>query len=182
MKNSEEKVTRLLVKPETGEVLDSLYPGDRIVRKSSIDEISNYQVWRVEKFFKGHIGEIRETLKELSTTEKAFLFSIVPYVGYDDCCLRYDNGNELNFDSMVEISGLSRSTVSEVLNSLIAKDILYRGRNSQSRQYFMNPWLFSKGNRINRILKRMFKNYRIKVIGGRRWKDVSDEEAIRIGG
>ena len=104
------------------------------------------------------------------------MFSIAPYVGYDDCCLKYDNGNELSFDDMVRICDMSRSTVSGVINDLIDKDILYRGKNSQVRQYFMNPWLFCKGNRINRVLKRMFRNYRIKVIGGRKWKDVSDDE------
>lgn len=168
--------TKYVVKPETGEIIDSMYEGDRILRKASIDNLSQYQVWKVERFFKGHIGEIREVVKELSAMEKAFLFSIAPYVGYDDCCLKHDNGNELSFDDMVRICDMSRSTVSGVINDLIDKDILYRGKNSQVRQYFMNPWLFCKGNRINRVLKRMFRNYRIKVIGGRKWKDVSDDE------
>jgi hypothetical protein len=72
---------------------------------------------------------------------------------------------------LVEITGLSRGAVYDAINSLIRKDIIYKGRNSKNRQYFVNPWLFCKGNRINKVLKTMFKNYRIRVLGGVKWKD-----------
>jgi len=86
--------------------------------------------------------------------------------------LKHDNGNLLTFDDIVALSCMSRSTVSVTLNTLIEKDILYRGKNSQERQYFMNPWLFCKGNRINKVLQTMFRNYRIRVLDGTKWKDV----------
>lgn len=35
-----------------------------------------------------------------------------------------------------------------------------------------HQWLFCKGNRINKVLKTMFKNYRIRVLGGVKWKDM----------
>ena len=32
--------TKYVVKPETGEIIDSMYEGDRILRKASIDNLS----------------------------------------------------------------------------------------------------------------------------------------------
>lgn len=114
-------------------------------------------------------------MKDLDVYEKAFLFSIAPYVGYEDCCLKYpSNGIELKFETLVDISGISRSKLSTVIASLVGKDILYKGKNSKTTQYFVNPWLFCKGNRINKVLKTMFKNYQIQVKDGTRWKDLEE--------
>jgi len=134
-----------------------------------------YQEWKIEHFYRGNIEEICKVMKDLDVYEKAFLFSIAPYVGYEDCCLKYpSNGIELKFETLVDISGISRSKLSTVIASLVEKDILYKGKNSKTTQYFVNPWLFCKGNRINKVLKTMFKNYQIQVKDGTRWKDLEE--------
>lgn len=156
---------------EQGEIIDTINPGDRIVRKKTVEYLQATEEWKIEHFYKGHIGEIRKLMKELSVFEKAFLFSVATYIGYEDCCLKHDNGKEITFDSMVEITGMSRGKLLEVMNALIKKDILYKGKNSEGIQYFINPWLFCKGNRINKVLTTMFENYRIRVLGGIQWKN-----------
>ena len=128
----------------------------------------------MESFYKGNIDELRKNMSNLDVYEKAFLFSIVPYVGYEDCCLKYDNGRELKFESLLEITGISRAKLQSVVNSLIEKDIIYKGKNSNAIQYFVNPWLFCKGNRINKVLRTMFKNYKIQVFDGTKWKDLKE--------
>jgi hypothetical protein len=56
---------------------------------------------------------------------------------------------------------------------LLKKDIIYRGKNSENNQWFVNPWLFSRGSTINKVLKTMFQNYHIRTKGCR-WKDLGD--------
>ena len=72
----------------------------------------------------------------------------------------------------MEISGISKGKISSVINGLVEKDILYKGKNSRNVQYFVNPWLFCKGNRINKVLKTMFKNYEIRTMDKTKWKDL----------
>lgn len=155
-----------------GECISELFEGDRIVRKKSVDYLQTTYEWKIEHFYKGHIEEIRKVLFDLSMPEKAFLFSVATYVGYEDCCLKYDNGKELAFSDIIEITGMSKGQVSATINSLIKKDILYKGKNSQQRQYFVNPWLFCKGNRINKVLATMFSNYRIRILDNKQWKTI----------
>lgn len=183
---------RRIIEKTTGEILADEDEGDRVkityMKESSINafkkklesdterkinELStgNYEMWNLEVFYKGNIKEIQAIMRELNVYEKAFLYSIVPYIGYDDCCLKYNNGNELSFEKMVEISGISKGKLSETIKSLIDKDILYKGKNSKNTQYFVNPWLFCKGNRINKVLKTMFKNYKIRTLGVR-WREL----------
>lgn len=160
---------RLIVDEASGELIDKIYEGDRILRKGSIERGEKIQEWRLKNFFKGHIGEVKKWMKELTPAEKAILFTVGPYVGYKDCCLKYADGHDFRFDDIVELSGLSRGSVSETINSLRKKDILYKGQNSDGIQYFMNPWLFCKGAEINNVLQTMFENYRIRVFGGMKW-------------
>lgn len=178
-----DKVTRIVIFPETGEVNTILNEGDRILRAKSIksnkENNKDSMDWSIGNFLKFYVPEMSLMLKELSNTEKAFLFSIMPYVSYDDCHLQYGNGVDISTEDLVEITGSARSVVYETINSLVKKDVLYRGKNSRNRQFFVNPWLFSKGNRVNKVLKTMFKNYRIKVLGGKMWKDISHSEMMR---
>lgn len=131
-----------------------------------------FEVWTMDSFYKGNVAEIKVIMKQLNVYEKAFLFSIASYIGYDDCCIKYNNKSDMSFDEMVEISGISKGKLSEVICGLIKKDILYKGKNSNNVQYFVNPWLFCKGNRINKVLKTMFKNYKIQILDNVKWKDL----------
>lgn len=156
-----------------------LNEGDRILRKASLESFSRikeknkqYENWQINTFVKGNIEELRKIMSELDVYEKAFLYSITPYISYEDCCLKYDNGKEIGFDALVEITGISKGKLSSVITSLVAKDILYKGKNSKNVQYFVNPWLFCKGNRINKVLKTMFKNYEIRTLDKTKWKDL----------
>lgn len=182
----ESKTSRVVVNTETGEIEHKLQKGDRIVRKNSVESLIKKQrrekeveqrvtlEWNLENFFKVHVPEMRLWMKDLSQTERSFLFSITTYVSYEDCHLQYDNGVDIGSEDLVTITGLSRSVVYQTINSLVKKDIIYKGRNSISRQYFANPWLFCKGNRVNKVLKTMFKNYRIRVLNNKKWKDLKE--------
>jgi hypothetical protein len=182
-KTIDKKVKAHVVSSETGEITADLYEGDSIRRKESSEAYLRHKqqnkpetiIWNMSNFMKMNSMEVRLWMNELSQAEKAFLFSIVPYVSYTDCHLEVD-GRDIGTEDLVEITKLSRSLTYETIESLTDKDIIYRGRNSKNRQYFVNPWLFCKGNRINPVLKTMFKNYHIKILGGKQWKDVKDKQ------
>lgn len=157
-----------------GEIVGAINEGDRIIRKASVDYLKDTEVWKIEHFYKGNINEIRKQLESLSIYEKAFLFAIATYVGYEDCCIKHDNGQCMGFDDLVKLCRMGRTKTMTTLNSLIKADILYKGRNSKGLQYFVNPWLFCKGNRIDKVLKTMFKNYRIKVMNGMKWGELKE--------
>lgn len=168
----DEKIRGLVVDPKTGEIKGNLNEVDRILKQKSLAYLQETQEWNMGHFFKGSVEEVRKILVDLSTCERAFLFSIMAYISYDDCHLGYSNGEDIGTNDLINIGGMGRSTTFEVINSLIKKDILYKGRNSKNRQYFINPWLFCKGHRINKVLRTMFKNYKIRVLNGIQWKNL----------
>jgi hypothetical protein len=175
---------RAVLNKKTGEIEYNLQAGDRIVKANSVDSLIKKQAkakredpkvsmeWNLENFFKVHVPEMRLWMKDLSQTERSFLFSVATFISFDDCHLQFDNGVDIGSEDLVKITGLSRSVVYDTINSLVKKDILYKGKNSVNRQYFVNPWLFCKGNRVNKVLKTMFKNYRVRVLNKKKWGDI----------
>ena len=162
---------RAIINTETGEVIGTIGTGDRIVRAESINRLKSKTSDYTNHFIKANEEEGRLVLGELDSKEKVVLFTLQYYVSYESGLLRYSNGKDIGFSEMVDIIGMSRGTLSKVIDGLIAKDILYKGRNSHRVQYFMNPWLFSKGE-YNPTLKDMFGNYIIRSKGNVRWKDL----------
>lgn len=113
-------------------------------------------------------------MASLSINERAFLFSVVTFIGYNDCCIKHDNGKEMSLDYLVQLTKMKKTLLYKTIESLRKKDIIYKGKNSEGDQFFMNPWLFARGNQINKVLKTMFRNYKIYVHGGQKWGERKD--------
>lgn len=112
----------------------------------------------MDEFYKGNINKLKKNMTNLDIYERAFLFSIVPYIGYEDCCLKYDNGKEIGFTNLIEISKISKRKVQDIIGSLVEKNILYKEKDGKTIRYFVNPYLFCKGSRIQSRLCSIFEN------------------------
>ena len=168
-------MNKVLIDEDTGAILGTMKTGDRIVRKESIDYLKK-KAWandiRNRHYVKVYEEEGKLIAEELSAYEKAVLFQLQYYVSYESGLIRHANGREIGFTDIVEMTGLSRSTVADAIEGLVKRDILYKGKNSKKTQYFMNPWIACKGVIENPTLRDMFGNYRIRSKGNVRWKDL----------
>lgn len=147
-----------------GELLDELGPGDRILRAKSVEYLkSNFESGA---FVKGSVDELRLVMPELNIGEKSFILSIVPYIGYDDCKLRWPNtAHDIRMEHLTNIVGCSKSGLYRVTKSLRDKKILHG-------KFYMNPWLFFRGNKIDPRLIRWFGEYKIRSLGGVAWREL----------
>lgn len=152
--------------------MQELERGDRVLRQQSVDFLKSKQSIKGSNFIRGNTDEMRKLAPVLSTNERAMLFSLMPYTAYQTCVIQYPNGRDIGLHEIIHISGMCRNTASETVRKLLARDILYKGKNSQSNQYFINPWIVYRGAEFNSVLAEMFKNYRILSHGGIRWKDL----------
>lgn len=179
-----------LVINEHGEIVDEtkegryvkLDNGDRVVRKKSIEYLKNkgkyskagrkYINILADSFTKVNLNELELILKELDVYEKAFLMSIVPYVGYEDCVLKRRNGILLDIDDFVKLSSMSRAKIYNVIISLIDKHIIYKKKVGKRIEYYVNPWLLSRGDKLEERLKEMFGEYEIRSKGMKKWNRI----------
>jgi len=166
-----------LVGKSTGEIKGEVVAGSKIISKNSLNYLKEQREFeklptQINNFFKGNVDEIKLILEELDVFEKAMLFTMASYVGYDDCCLKHNNGKDINSQQLIKMSKMSKNKGYDVIDMLHAKDILYIGKNSRNYQYFVNPWIFNKGVTMNKVLRRMFMNYHIRSLDNVQWKDL----------
>ena len=167
-------MNRVIVNTDTGEIAAYLGEGDRIVRAKSREHLANTLDIPVKNFVKLNIDELQPLLPSLSSTEQTMLINLIPYISYKTCCLQYKNGNDLNLQDIVKVTGISENTCIKAIEGLISHDILYKGKNSKNNQYFVNPWIANRGMVVNKVLKQMFKNYKVHSMGGVKWNDLPD--------
>lgn len=179
---------------ENGEIKEEIYSsrvvglndGDRVVRKKSIEHFKRKKEKEEDKLFddggyinvvsdtftKVGIEELRCVLKELDVFEKAFVFGCVPYVGYEDCKIKYGNGIALNMKDFTRISGISERKLFNVISSLIEKHLLYKRKEKNKISYYINPWIVFRGIKLDSSLKDMFGEYEIRCKNMTKWKDL----------
>lgn len=164
------KPNRAVIDTNTKEVLFELDYGDRIVKKAQ-EEKSKIN-FSFSDFAKINSEEFRLLLPDLENNEKAVLLSLFPYIRYETGIIQYPNGKDIGHEDIMRICNVSEATMYRVIGSLIKKDLLYKGKNSKNIQFYINPWLISRGNTISKVLKTMFKNYCIRSKGGVQWKNL----------
>lgn len=162
--------SRGIVNLDTGVIIDELHEGDRVVRAKSIEYYKEVCNRPHRTFSKVDIKEGALLIQELTSNERSMLFLLQYYVAYESCLIRKNNG-DMTFNDIVELSGWSRSTTNKTLDALIEKNILYKGKNGRNVQYFLNPWVVHKGT-YNKTLVEMFKNYKIRSMGGITWGEL----------
>lgn len=165
---------RLVVDEDTGKVVNTIFQGDRILRSKSVELLQTKDKWDTGSFSKVNDEELKLLTPTLTISERSVLWSLLPYVSYSSCLIQHTNGKDINFSGIVKLSGMSYNTVLSAVESLISKDVIYKGKNSRGNQFFINPWIAYKGNTINKVLFDMFKNYKILSKGNKAWKDIKD--------
>jgi hypothetical protein len=142
----------------------------KLIEKLQEEGLETFDIKNIN-FSMNNEKELRLLMPDLDNSEKCLLFSMMPYVSFIHNCVQYGNGVDIGTEDMIEISGLSKGTVYTCVDSLISKDILYKGKNSKKNQFYINPWLIHKGQVLNVVLKNMFKNYYIRS-KEKFWKDL----------
>lgn len=129
-------------------------------------------------FMKLYIDIISKLVKELTPTEITFMFSLVPFISYEDCVIRrggHGNGEALNAKQISESLGMDYHKARRLITALEKKGVMGHhvtgslyGDNGKKKVYTVNPYIFFKGNKINRAV------YDYYSKSG--WKDVVHEE------
>lgn len=164
-----------LIDTETGETIRTveMSEGDsvRLIHKTA--QNVEFDTLPFDSFIKLNGEEVKYLTVELTNAQLSFMLSLLPYLSYLDNCIKDGHGSPLSVAQIGERIGISRKTVNRLVNELIEEDLLCKAKNSAEFQLFMNPWFAGKGNRCNRVLSTMFRNYRVRSMGGKRWKNLN---------
>jgi len=150
-----------IVDPSSGEIIDGLRDGDRILRSESYDYLTDRA-----KIEGGYI-KIQDTAADmLSRADDLTLggfqvmLRLIPYIRFDTGELAYTNGASINTTHIKKIcEGMSDRTVTRALAVLLEQDVIGKWqREGRKNAYYVNPFIFMRGERVGKTLLNMFKN------------------------
>jgi len=161
----EKEIRGIIVDPETGEIIDQINAGDSIMRLESkkIDEKYQRNFNKGESFLKIYDSVMPDLLKYLTKTEFSCSMLLLPYISYEDCILKKNNGSVINLKDIPEMFDLSYDRSRKIIKSLINKGVIgifetgYKENpNKKFKCYAFNPFIASKGTTINKTVVTMF--------------------------
>ncbi len=177
-----------VVDPDTGEVVGTVEPGDRIVRKASVDAYVKLKAAQGQKLDRKDMGkmkykagyltvnteEMQRLLEEdvIDMSELAVLCAISPYAERTNCEIKNTDGKTATLQDIADICGCARQTAYTALQGLVDKKLLGKIKKGKRVTYVMNPWICVKDMYVLRSLQELFGDYRVRSHGGKKWEDM----------
>lgn len=111
-----------------------------------------------KKFTKSFHSKLQNIRNEfsLSTMEMGIIFTLSFHIGYEDNLLCHDNGTPLKKKDLSKILDLAHNAIDKYMASLVDKGILAKVKVKRSVNYYLNPYIFYRGSRIDNTLLNMF--------------------------
>lgn len=143
-----------------GEIERELKPGDRIMSGKSIDYlIDTMPIQKDEQFVKTFIKSLDILVSEqLSGSAYSIIIMAIRYLRYGSGIVAFENGKPFTKHDFIEFCKLKERTVDYAVEELVEKKIFSKNKTGHDIQYFVNPFIFMRGERINKTLYVMFKN------------------------
>lgn len=148
-----------------------LFQGDAVLRAESRKYLKKTVEIEESPFIKTYTKPLTQLARSLSGAEMNMVYYLLPYISYESGALKHPNGKLLNRAYIALEMGQSERTVDRILQGLKSKKVISHNYVGKDVQYFVNPWLFMKGQRINKTLYEMFQNSEWAKI-----HDISDKQ------
>lgn len=162
----ERKLIAKVIDAETGEIINDLYEGDKIISPYQQDnnQIKNYNGdKRFVKLFDG-TEELHRLLKNDGVFSTAIRLS--KYVCYDDCVLRtngHKNGNVLDVHELSELMKIPYNTLRKHISVLYKNGVLALCKTGTKGNpdlindcIIANPDVFMRGSNVNKTVLSIF--------------------------
>ena len=135
---------------EHGEIVDELYEGDRIIRKSTYEYLGKrINIHGDANFIKVYSKPLFDLADDLTGNESVMLIYLLRYLGYD-CILRFNNGKAITRKFILADTAQSQKTVDRAIHGLIEKGIVGKHKTTETYCYTVNPYIFAKGTEVDK--------------------------------
>lgn len=144
-----------------GEVIDQINEGDRIVRKASTEYLFNtIEINMNQDFVKVYTARLLDVANELNGSESALMMILIGFIQYNTGILTHKNGRPVTRECISRLIEKELVTVDRLIDGLNKKQIIGKHRTGKTVCFTVNPFIFMKGNRVNKTLAKFFENSR----------------------
>jgi len=156
----------IVLDPKTGNIIGTYGADDKIVHNEDKknEYIKNHIVdfnkgVGFVKLYNGVAGVLRE---ELTPTEFIVAISLVDYISYDNCIIRFHK-NILTMNDLANELNMKYQTIRRVIPSLVRKGVIGSFRTGNindcktiSKCYLVNPYIYFRGMDLSKSVYDLF--------------------------
>jgi predicted transcriptional regulator len=148
-----------VVNPKTQEKVDQIYEGDIIRRGNSSLLLSETTSLNTkEDFIKIFVKPLMKLSSILSNSEAWTITYMLQYLDYTSGVLKLQDGKVITIDDLMDGMELKPSSAYNIVQKLIAKEVIGKTKIGDQVCILMNPYIFMKGKRVSNTLVELFKS------------------------
>jgi hypothetical protein len=150
---------------ENGIVVNTLFEGDRIVRKNSMKHLREEEGKMKLPNDEAFIKVFKDALPQLSScglsiSESRIFFYLAASIRYESNVAKYDNGKLITRDNLCSDLNMSLSNVQRAIVRLCQRGLIAIAKIDIGKVFIVNPFVVMRGTSIDKTTYDLFKKTR----------------------
>ena len=152
-------MSKVIYDTERRRVLGEIYPGDRIVRASSVEALKDLESAPEGETFTKIYHKVLPKLAQckLSSTEWTVFLYLGANLRYISNVSKYPNGRLITRESLRKDLNFPEITVKRAVLRLISEGLIIEARTMEGKVFIVNPFVLSVGDKVSKTVYDLFR-------------------------
>lgn len=152
-------MSKVIYDTERRRVLGEIYPGDRIVRASSVEALKDLESAPEGETFTKIYHKVLPKLAQckLSSTEWTVFLYLGANLRYISNVAKYSNGRLITRESLRKDLNFPEITVKRAVLRLISEGLIIEARTMEGKVFIVNPFVLSVGDKVSKTVYDLFR-------------------------
>jgi hypothetical protein len=152
-------MARVVIDTETGQIVNELRDGDRIVHATSIEAFREFESAPKGETFTKLYHKVIPLIVDcgLSASELILFMHLAVNLRYLSNVAKYPNGRLITRDNLQNDLKISESTVKRSIYRLIKLGLIAEASTVEGKVFIVNPFIVTVGDKINKTVYDLFR-------------------------
>lgn len=152
-------MSKVIYDTERRKVLGEIYPGDRIVRASSVEALKDLESAPEGETFTKIYHKVLPKLAQckLSSAEWVVFLYLGANLRYISNVAKYSNGRPITRENLAQDLDFPDITVKRAVLKLISEGLIVEARTMEGKVFIVNPFILSVGDKVSRTVYDLFR-------------------------
>lgn len=152
-------MARVVIDTETGQIMNELRDGDRIVHATSIEAFREFESAPKGETFTKLYHKVIPLIIDcgLSASELILFMHLAVNLRYLSNVAKYPNGRLITRDNLQNDLKISESTVKRSIYRLIKLGLIAEASTVEGKVFIVNPFVVTVGDKINKTVYDLFR-------------------------
>lgn len=152
-------MSKLVYETETGQVINEIFDGDKIIRGASVEAIKELESAPQGETFTKLYHKVIPLIAQckLTSTELVVFLYLGSNLRYISNVAKYQNGKLITRENLQQDLKLPEVTIKRSVLRLIKEGLIIEARTIEGKVFIVNPFVLSVGDKISKTVYDLFR-------------------------